>query len=71
MSTLQIVGAVLALAIGLWAGAGAPGWPWRPPTARRHTELRDVNPISWGRRTSRRRLEPRTPEERRRRLRGE
>jgi len=71
MSALQIVGGVLALAIGLWVGAGAPGWPHRPSTTRRHTRPRDVNPIAWGRRTSRRRLEPRTPEERRRQLRGE
>lgn len=71
MSALMILGAVLALAAGVWVGLGAPGWPHPPDSDRRHTQRRALNPIAWGKSTSRRRLTPRTADERRRQLRGE
>lgn len=68
-TVLLIAGAVLALAIGIWIGIGAPGWPHEPSTTRRHTTTRNLNPIAWGRGSSRKRVEVRDPHERRPRLR--
>lgn len=70
MMFLLIGGAVAALGIGAWIGAGAPGWPSEPQHRRRHAEKRPLNPVAWGKSTSRERLTVRSPEERRRRLRG-
>jgi hypothetical protein len=64
-----IGGAAAAFGIGIWIGIGAPGWPHPPESNRRHTEKRPINPIAWGRTSSRERLRPRSPEERRPRLR--
>ncbi len=47
---LMILGAILVLALGIWIGVGAPGWPHKPIYRRRHTEKRPLNPIAWGRR---------------------
>ena len=66
---LLIGGAVLALAIGVWIGLGAPGWPYHQDGPRRHTEKRNLNPIAWGRTPSRERLRVKRPEERRPKLR--
>lgn len=52
MSWITIVLAVLALALGIWIGLGAPGWPQKPPPAggkRRRLEKRSINPVQWGR----------------------
>lgn len=66
---LLIVGAVLALALGIWIGLGAPGWPVPPEPRSRRLEKRNINPVMWGRSTRHERLSPRTREERRSRLR--
>jgi hypothetical protein len=64
-----IGGAAAAFGIGIWIGIGAPGWPYKPESGRRHTEKRPINPVAWGRTLDRERLRPRSPEERRPRLR--
>ena len=69
LGTLLVLGAVLALGIGVYIGLGAPGWPSEPDGQRKHTERRPLNPIAWGRTSNRDRLRVRTPEERRPRLR--
>jgi hypothetical protein len=69
MTWLLIVGAVLALGLGIWIGLGAPGWPYAPEPRGRRLEKRNINPVAWGRSTSRERLSPRRPDERRPRLR--
>lgn len=47
-----IIFAVLALALGIWIGLGAPGWPHKDSGGkRRHLRKRPVNPISFGRQT--------------------
>jgi hypothetical protein len=46
---IVILTAVLALAIGIWIGLGAPGWPHDPPAGRRHRNTRPLNPIQGGR----------------------
>jgi len=46
--TVLILAAVLALAVGVWIGLGAPGWPFKPPAGRRHRNTRPINPIQWG-----------------------
>jgi hypothetical protein len=68
MSTLLVL-SVIVFAIGVWIGVGAPGWPHKPVEGRRHTETRSLNPIAWGRTPGRQRQRPRTPGERRIRLR--
>ena len=62
---LLIAGAVLALALGIWIGLGAPGWPVPPEPRSRRLEKRNINPVTWGRSGRRDRLSPRTREERR------
>lgn len=69
LATLLVVGAVLALAVGVYIGLGAPGWPTEPERERRHTERRPLNPVAWGKTSGRDRLRVRSPEERRPRLR--
>jgi hypothetical protein len=69
LAAVLIGGAVAALVVGVWIGLGAPGWPRAPERNRRHTEKRPLNPVAWGRTAGRERLRPRTPEERRPRLR--
>lgn len=49
---LMAIGAVLVLALGIWIGIGAPGWPHPPVYRRRHTQKRPLNPIQWGRQSS-------------------
>ena len=66
MSILLILGAILALVIGIWVGVGAPGWPHKPKYHRDHTSQRSINPIAWGRTSTRERQRTRSPEERRR-----
>jgi hypothetical protein len=66
---LLIVGAVVALLIGVYIGLGAPGWPVPPEAHSRRLEKRNINPIAWGRSSSRERLSPRRKDERRIRLR--
>jgi hypothetical protein len=66
---LLIAGAVLALALGIWIGLGAPGWPVPPEARSRRLERRSINPVAWGRTGRRERLSPRTRQERRDRLR--
>ncbi len=46
---LMVLGAVLVLALGIWIGIGAPGWPHQPTYRRRHTDKRPLNPVQWGR----------------------
>ncbi len=46
---------IVVFAVGLWIGVGAPGWPTKPEERRRHTKPRSVNPIAWGRTSSRER----------------
>lgn len=64
--TMMIVGAIVALVGGLWVGMGAPGWPHKPKYYREHTQTRSINPIAWGRTSSRERQRPRSADERRR-----
>jgi hypothetical protein len=52
MSWLMITFALLVLAIGVWIGLGAPGWPYKPTpggSLRRRAEKRPINPIAWAR----------------------
>ena len=63
-----VIVAVLVFAIGIWIGVGAPGWPHKSEAGRRHTEKRHINPIAWGRTPGRERQRPRSPGERRIRL---
>lgn len=65
-TTLYVLGAVLALAVGIWIGIGAPGWPHKPKYHRDHTTHRNLNPIAWGRTSNRERQRARSAEERRR-----
>ncbi len=69
MAFLLTAGAVLALALGVWIGLGAPGWPLPPEGRTRRLEKRSLNPVAWGRGTRRERLTPRTRQDRRDRLR--
>jgi hypothetical protein len=58
MTWLAITGALIALAVGIWLGLGAPGWPHKeakPGSTRRRLEKRNINPIAWTRRDSSRR----------------
>ncbi len=64
-AALLIAGAVGALGAGIWIGVGAPGWPHKPRYSREHREQRGINPIAWGRTSSRQRQRPRTRDERR------
>lgn len=51
MLVLGILGAVAALALGIWIGIGAPGWPHeeeKPGRRRTRLDKRPVNPIQWG-----------------------
>jgi hypothetical protein len=66
---LLIAGMVIALALGVWIGLGAPGWPVPPEARSRRLEKRSINPVAWGRTGRRERLSPRRPEDRRPRLR--
>jgi hypothetical protein len=61
---------IAVFVIGLWIGAGAPGWPYQGDGKRRHTTHRNVNPIAWGRTSSRERQRPKSAGERRINLRG-
>lgn len=66
MSVLLLIGgAVAALGVGVWVGVGAPGWPHKPKYYREHKETRSINPIAWGRTSSRDRQRPRSSSERR------
>jgi hypothetical protein len=56
--------AVAVFALGVWIGVGAPGWPHKPEDGRRHREHRPLNPIAWGRTSSRERRRPRSRDER-------
>ena len=47
---LAVAVALLVLALGIWIGLGAPGWPHRPSGGRRHRDQRSINPIAWGKR---------------------
>lgn len=69
MSVFWMAGAVVALALGVWIGIGAPGWPHKPTSERRHTSHRHLNPIAWGRTSNRERQRPRDPDDRRPNLR--
>jgi hypothetical protein len=64
-----LVLSVIVFAVGLWIGVGAPGWPYHNDEGRRHTETRSINPIAWGRTPGRQRQKPRSPGDRRIRLR--
>lgn len=66
--TFIIVG-IGVFAVGVWIGVGAPGWPYKPESGRRHAERRSINPIAWGRTPGRERQRPKTRDERRIRLR--
>jgi hypothetical protein len=65
---LYIILAGAVFAVGIYIGVGAPGWPVKP-SGRRHYERRSLNPIAWGRTPGRERQKPRTPGERKIRLR--
>lgn len=65
----MVVGAVLAFVIGIYIGLGAPGWPVKPEARARRLEKRSINPIAWGRTSSRERLSARDRQDRRPRLR--
>ncbi len=69
MSGLWLLGSVVALAVGVWIGVGAPGWPHRPSTERRHTSHRNLNPIAWGRTSNRERQKVREMGDRKPRIR--
>ena len=69
VETMMIAGAVLALVIGIYIGLGAPGWPVKPDARSRRLEKRNINPIAWGRTSSRERVSPRHRDPRRPRLR--
>jgi hypothetical protein len=60
--------AIAVFGVGVWIGVGAPGWPYKAE-ARRSLEKRPINPIAWGRTPGRDRPRPRTPGERRIKLR--
>ncbi len=64
---LAAAGAILALAVGIWIGIGAPGWPVPPTYERGRLEKREINPIAWGRSSNRQRLGRRGREDRHRR----
>ena len=66
---VYIIVAIVVFSAGVWIGVGAPGWPYKPEGGRRHTEKRPINPVAWGKTPGRERLKPRTPGERRIRLR--
>ena len=68
MSVYVILG-ILAFAIGIWIGVGAPGWPQKPDGTRSRLQKRSLNPIAWGRTPSRERQQPRAMGERRIKLR--
>jgi len=61
---------IVVFVIGLWIGVGAPGWPHKDDGRRRHTKLRTINPIAWGRTSGRERQKPKTVGQRRINLRG-
>lgn len=67
--TMIVGGSVLALLIGIYIGLGAPGWPVKPEARTRRLEKRSLNPVAWGRGSSRERLSPRNRDDRRPRLR--
>lgn len=67
--TLYIVLAIAVFVLGLWIGLGAPGWPYKPEGGRQHLQKRAINPVAWGRTPKRDRLTPRTPGDRKLRLR--
>jgi hypothetical protein len=69
MTGLWLLGAVVALSVGIWIGVGAPGWPHKPSNERRHTSHRNLNPIAWGRTSNRQRQRVREMDERKPRLR--
>lgn len=56
---IALVVAVLALAVGVWIGIGAPGWPHQPRYHRNHDEQRGINPIQIGRSSSKEIKRPR------------
>lgn len=49
MHWLLIIPMIPVLAIGIWIGLGAPGWPHKPEggDVRRRREKRPINPVSW------------------------
>jgi hypothetical protein len=69
MTALWLLGAVVALGVGVWVGVGAPGWPHKPSSERRHTSHRNLNPIAWGRTSNRERQKVREMEDRKPRIR--
>jgi hypothetical protein len=69
MTGLWILGAIVALAVGVWIGVGAPGIRHKPSTERRHTSHRNLNPIAWGRTSNRERQRVRDRDDRKPRLR--
>lgn len=66
---LLIIGAIVALLVGVYIGLGAPGWPVPPEARSRRLEKRNINPVAWGRGGRRERLSPRSRDDRRSRLR--
>lgn len=69
VETMMVAGAVLAFAIGIYIGLGAPGWPVKPEARANRLEKRSINPIAWGRTGHRERMSPRSRDDRRQRLR--
>lgn len=55
MSWMMMTFALAALAIGVWIGLGAPGWPHKPKGGRSRLQKRPLNPITWKRQDSDRR----------------
>lgn len=70
MLFLWILGGIVALALGIWIGVGAPGIRHEPRYRRRHESKRSMNPIAWGRTPDRERRRPSSMDERRDRWRG-
>lgn len=64
-----VIIAIAVFVVGMWIGAGMPGWPKKLEGDRRHRAHRSINPIAWGRTPGRDRQRPRSASERRVRLR--
>lgn len=51
MGSLLIMGGVVAFAIGVYIGIGAPGLPVKPSEGG-NLKKRSINPVAWGGRSS-------------------
>jgi hypothetical protein len=67
--TIYVGLAIAVFVMGVWIGVGAPGWPYKPESRSSRLQRRQINPVAWGRTPGRDRQKPRTPGERRIKLR--